>query len=180
MRGPRFLTVILAAVTLAACMRQEPAYSVHDPQSGNTIAALPQHGLGGKEAFASSPPTLQQPSVLQYRAPEASHARANAMVADVHSNGDEASAALAYGAVPAEHRAPAAPYTLDAGDKLRVVVFGQQGISNSYTVDAGGNVTLPLVGTIAARGRTTQALARTITEKLKRGYVREPNVSVEV
>ncbi|HET7850667.1 MAG TPA: polysaccharide biosynthesis/export family protein, partial [Pseudolabrys sp.] len=47
-------------------------------------------------------------------------------------------------------------------------------------VDAGGNVTLPLVGTIAARGRTTQALARTITEKLKRGYVREPNVSVEV
>ena len=32
----------------------------------------------------------------------------------------------------------AQPYTLDAGDKLRIVVFGQDGISNAYIVDAGG------------------------------------------
>ena len=46
------------------------------------------------------------------------------------------------------------PYTLDAGDKLRIVVFGQDGISNAYIVDAGGNVNLPLIGTVPARGVT--------------------------
>src|SRR5262245_8429149 len=30
------------------------------------------------------------------------------------------------------------PYTLDSGDRLRVVVFGQDGLSNSYIVDVGG------------------------------------------
>jgi len=65
------------------------------------------------------------------------------------------------------------PYTLDSGDKLRIVVFGQDGITNSYTVDAGGNVNLPLVGTVPARGYGTQQLAQMISERLKQGYVRE-------
>ena len=30
------------------------------------------------------------------------------------------------------------PYTLDSGDKLRIVVFGQDTLSNNYTVDAQG------------------------------------------
>ena len=72
------------------------------------------------------------------------------------------------------------PYTLDSGDKLRIVVFGQDGISNSYIVDAGGNVNLPLVGIVPARGVTTQQLSQMIAERLKQGYVREPHVTVEV
>src|SRR5258708_4813582 len=31
-----------------------------------------------------------------------------------------------------------ASYHLDAGDKLRVVVYGQEGLTNSYAIDAGG------------------------------------------
>ncbi len=73
-----------------------------------------------------------------------------------------------------------APYTLDAGDKLRVIVFGQDGISNTYLVDAGGNVNLPLVGTVLARGATARQLSQRIAERLKQGYVREPHVTVEV
>src|SRR5665811_930725 len=72
------------------------------------------------------------------------------------------------------------PYTLDAGDKLRIVVFGQDGISNAYIVDAGGNVNLPLIGTVPARGSSTQQLSQRIAERLKQGYVREPHVTVEV
>lgn len=72
------------------------------------------------------------------------------------------------------------PYTLDAGDKLRVVVFGQEGISGTYTVDAGGNISMPLIGTVPARGVGTQHLARTITQRLKQGYVREPHVTVTI
>ena len=72
------------------------------------------------------------------------------------------------------------PYTLDSGDKLRIVVFGQDGITNSYNVDAGGNVNLPLIGSVPARGHSTQQLSKMIAERLKQGYVREPHVSVEV
>ena len=71
-------------------------------------------------------------------------------------------------------------YTLDSGDKLRVVVFGQEGISGSYLVDAGGNVSLPLAGTIPARGFTTHQVAQEITDKLKHGYVRDPHVTVAI
>ena len=57
--------------------------------------------------------------------------------------------------------APAGPpYTLDAGDKLRIVVFGQAGITGDYLVDAGGQVTLPLIGTVPARGYTSRVWRR--------------------
>jgi polysaccharide export outer membrane protein len=72
------------------------------------------------------------------------------------------------------------PYTLDAGDKLRVVVFGQDSLSNSYTVGADGAVTLPLIGAVSARGLTTTQLSGAIASKLKQGYIRDPSVAVEV
>jgi len=83
----------------------------------------------------------------------------------------------AYASAPA---AANAPYTLDSGDRLRIVVFGQDGITSSYTVDAGGNVNLPLVGSVPARGFGTQQLSKMIAERLKQGYVREPHVTVEI
>jgi len=75
---------------------------------------------------------------------------------------------------------PTEPYLLDSGDRLRVQVFGQDGLSNTYIVDAAGNVSLALVGPVGARGLTTAQLARAITTRLQQGYVREPRVSVEV
>jgi len=100
--------------------------------------------------------------------------------------------ALAYGGArpagtPASMRgvyAAAGPaegaYTLDSGDKLRVVVFGQDGLTNSYGVDAAGSITMPLIGAVPARGRTPAGLAAEITAKLRNGYIREPSVAVEV
>jgi len=93
------------------------------------------------------------------------------------AGGPYVAAPEAYAAAPA---IKPQPYTLDAGDKLRVVVFGQAGISNSYLVDAGGNVSMPLIGVVPARGLTTQQLSQRIAARLKQGYVREPHVSVEV
>jgi polysaccharide export outer membrane protein len=72
------------------------------------------------------------------------------------------------------------PYTLDAGDKLRIVVFGQEGLSNTYIVDAGGRITMPLIGAIRAQGSTTAQLARAIADKLRNGFIREPHVAIEV
>lgn len=72
------------------------------------------------------------------------------------------------------------PYVLDAGDKLRVVVFGQEGLSNSYAVDGSGKISMPLIGSVEARGRTTSELGTTIATRLRAGFVREPHVAVEV
>jgi polysaccharide export outer membrane protein len=71
-------------------------------------------------------------------------------------------------------------YRLDSGDKLRVVVFGQEGLSASYAVDTSGKITMPLIGAVNARGMTPAGLQLSIAAKLKNGFVREPHVAVEV
>ena len=73
-----------------------------------------------------------------------------------------------------------AAYRLDAGDKLRVVVYGQEGLTNTYAIDAGGSITMPLIGAVPARGRTPAGLAAQIAAKLRNGYIREPSVAVEI
>ncbi len=75
---------------------------------------------------------------------------------------------------------PDVPYTLDAGDKLRITVFGQDNLTNTYLVDAAGNVTLSLIGAVRARGLTTAQLSQAIAERLRAGYIRNPSVSVEI
>ena len=60
------------------------------------------------------------------------------------------------------------------------MVFGQEGLTNTYAIDAGGSITMPLIGAVGARGRTPAGLAAEITAKLRNGYIREPSVAVEV
>jgi polysaccharide biosynthesis/export protein len=88
-----------------------------------------------------------------------------------------AQAAYAAAPMPVAHD-PA--YRLDAGDKLRVVVYGQEGLTNTYAIDAGGAITMPLIGAVPARGRTPAGLAAEISEKLRNGYIRDPSVAVEI
>jgi len=83
-------------------------------------------------------------------------------------------------AVPVAATFEDGPYTLDSGDKLRVVVFGQDTLSNTYTVDAAGMITMPLIGTVQAKDQTTGSLGAAIRSKLAGGYIREPSVAVEV
>ncbi|MDR3375828.1 MAG: polysaccharide export protein [Ancalomicrobiaceae bacterium] len=72
------------------------------------------------------------------------------------------------------------PYRFDSGDKLRITVFDQPGLNQVYMVDQAGYVTFPLVGPVAARGATSQDLARQLARKLESGYLKHPDVSVEV
>ena len=78
------------------------------------------------------------------------------------------------------HQTLTEPYQLDSGDKLRLVVFGQTDLSASFTVDQSGYISVPLIGAIPARGKTTSQLESDIAVKLKAGYVRNPDVSLEV
>jgi polysaccharide export outer membrane protein len=52
-----------------------------------------------------------------------------------------------------------APYQLASGDRLRVIVFGQDNLTNSFSVDGAGNIAMPLIGLVHAQGATTAQLA---------------------
>jgi len=132
-------------------------------------AQQPQHYVQQQQQYAQ--PYAYQSYVLQYHPPAAPVRQQAAPYRYGYPYG------YSYAYAPSTYEQS---YTLGPGDKLRVVVFGQQGISGSYTVDAGGNVTLPLAGTVPARSFTTRQLAKEITDRLKQGYVREPHVTVTV
>ena len=72
------------------------------------------------------------------------------------------------------------PYYLDSGDQLRITVYGQEDLSRTYPVGADGSIAIPLIGTVEARGRTTDQLENTIVTALAAGYLRDPDVSIEV
>jgi polysaccharide export outer membrane protein len=73
-----------------------------------------------------------------------------------------------------------APYMLGSGDRLRITVFGQQNLSRTYRVDAGGFISMPLIGAVEAHGISTFQLEERISISLKRKYVKDPKVTVEV
>jgi len=72
------------------------------------------------------------------------------------------------------------PYRLDSGDRLRISVFDQAGLTNTYTVDQAGYIAFPLIGQVAARGQTLPALEGAIAARLRQGYLRDPDVTIEV
>lgn len=72
-------------------------------------------------------------------------------------------------------------YRLDTGDQIRLYIFYQDAMSRNYLVDDRGNISVPLLGNIRARGRTSAELERVIASELARaGIVSRANVSIEV
>lgn len=72
------------------------------------------------------------------------------------------------------------PYRLGAGDRIRVTVFEQEGLTNTYSIDQSGYFAFPLVGSVPARGHTVKQIEANLAAKLREGYLRDPDVSVEV
>lgn len=71
-------------------------------------------------------------------------------------------------------------YTLGAGDKIKVTVFGQADLSGSFTVDGTGVISLPLIGKVKTDGMTVRETEHAIIAKLKPDFLKNPRVSVEV
>lgn len=72
------------------------------------------------------------------------------------------------------------PYRLDSGDRIRVFVYGQPSLSRLYIVDPDGKISVPLIGTISARGKTTTQLQGIIRSRLGSEYVKDPQVTVDI
>jgi polysaccharide export outer membrane protein len=154
----------LAALALTGCM-----------QTGSQVAMAPRSDL---DAMAYGQPAYPRNAYPQTAAADSGGA-ISALRASFSGSPRDAYAAapVAYAAAPVSHDTP---YHLDAGDKLRVVVYGQEGLTNTYAIDAGGSITMPLIGAVPARGRTPAGLAAEISARLRNGYIREPSVAVEV
>ncbi|WP_439633929.1 polysaccharide biosynthesis/export family protein [Glycocaulis sp.] len=71
-------------------------------------------------------------------------------------------------------------YRLGSGDRLRVIVFGEDALSGEYTVDGSGAVSLPLIGEVRAGGLTLREFQRAAESSLSEGYLNDPRVSAEV
>jgi polysaccharide export outer membrane protein len=143
-------TAATAALVLSGCMQRQ-----------GPVAALPRNDLDalayGQPAYG---PVVVSQSGAAIAAPRGFHSRGAAVAAPLSTHD--------------------AAYRLDAGDRLRVVVYGQEGLTNSYAIDAGGSITMPLIGAVRARGLTPAALAGSITARLRNGFIREPSVAVEI
>src|SRR5258708_6980427 len=156
---------LLAALALSGCMRASYPVAVAQPQSDLDSMAYGQQ-------YAAAPAVIADygggGAISALRASfAAAPRRAYAPVP------------VAYAAVPIPVTYDAA-YRLDAGDKLRIVIYGQEGLTNTYAIDAGGSITMPLIGAVPARGRTPAGLAAEIAARLRSGYIREPSVAVEI
>lgn len=71
-------------------------------------------------------------------------------------------------------------YKIGAGDRLTIRVAGEADLTGEYLVDGAGNISMPYVQTVAAAGTTASQLESMIAERLRRGYLRDPKVSVQV
>ncbi len=71
-------------------------------------------------------------------------------------------------------------YSLDTGDRVRVIVYSQRTLTRTYTVDDSGYISVPLVGQVKARGLNTKQVQNRIASRLRAKYLRDPKVSVEV
>lgn len=70
--------------------------------------------------------------------------------------------------------------TLQAGEKIKVIVFGEDRLTGEYEIDPAGFVALPLAGTIKAAGLTKAELEKALAKKFSGEYLRNPKVTVEV
>ena len=74
-----------------------------------------------------------------------------------------------------------ADYRIGALDKLNITVFQVKELTvENLQVDASGQILLPLIGLLEAKGKTTSELSSEIADKLKEHYLQSPQVSVMV
>ena len=88
------------------------------------------------------------------------------------------------GVLPAPERqdltASDRPALIGPLDTIGVDVFNVPDLSRELQVDAGGRISMPLVGTVDARGKTASELAGVIEGSLRGRYVRNPEVTVNI
>ncbi len=74
----------------------------------------------------------------------------------------------------------ASGYRVGSGDKLSIRVAGETDLTGEFPVDASGAISLPYVQTITVAGLSTPQIEKMLAQRLRAGYLRDPQVSVQV
>jgi polysaccharide export outer membrane protein len=72
------------------------------------------------------------------------------------------------------------PQRLGALDKVKITVFQSEDLSGEFQVDNTGKIDFPLIGAVAAQGKTTEELRQTLASRLGERYLQNPNVQVSL
>lgn len=73
------------------------------------------------------------------------------------------------------------PYLIGPFDKLLIDVFGIDELSKKEVqTDASGRISFPLAGVVEAAGRTPAEVEDILEERLRKGFVRDPQVTVNL
>ena len=80
---------------------------------------------------------------------------------------------------------PVSPYavasTLQTGDELKIIIFGEDALSGIYDISPAGTLSMPLIGTVRAAGRTRAEVEHEITRLYASGkFLQEPKITVSV
>ena len=77
--------------------------------------------------------------------------------------------------------ATARPYVIGPFDQLNIDVFGIPELTDrTVTADAAGRISFPVAGTIDAGGMTPEQFAAVLTDRLRAGYILNPQVTVNL
>ncbi len=71
-------------------------------------------------------------------------------------------------------------YVIGRDDILDITVWQSPDLTKSVTVLSDGTIEYPILGALQAEGATPTTLAKTISDKLAQGYVKEPKVNIAV
>jgi polysaccharide export outer membrane protein len=80
----------------------------------------------------------------------------------------------------APQRSTVSGYLLGSGDKVRVIVYGEDDLGGEFEVDGTGIVRLPLIGAVQAAGMPVRDFEQQIAARLAQGYLLNPRISVQV
>src|SRR5204863_4483258 len=147
----------------------------HKMKKNVTILFLLALAAAPQPLFAQAPRPAQKPATQTKPAPPAKPAPATPYVPEF--------------VIPAQQDAPgqapstaaiANSYKIGLNDEIKITVFDEPDLSMMYRVDADGSLSFPFIGRVQAAGTTLAELQRRITTMLAAGYIKNPQVRVEI
>ncbi len=149
----RLIILLAAATALSGCAQSWNETSVSSPPGGTGIMA------GGRLAEG------------EYAVSSVSQLPARTSKGTIEPYGTKGkAAAYEYGT----------GYRVGAGDRLTIRVAGEPDLTADFLVDGSGNISMPYVQSLNVGGLTTPKIEAMIAERLRTGYLRDPQVSVQV
>lgn len=95
------------------------------------------------------------------------------------SGGDVAENVSEHGGEPL-YRALDSADVFGVDDDIKVTVYGEDALSNTFKIGDLGTISFPFIGDVQVRRKTVQQVKGVIESRLSDGYLKNPRVSIEI